>query len=391
VNLDVADRVGSGGGSRQLRIPIRDIGVLPLLCALPFMYYPKVLDGDTQPWVLLAALVALVSYRRTEFVARRDLVVLVLALLCVAVYGLRSDLNPAFIRQAYIYVSFAALWVIVQRDRGDYLVHGIRITITLWFLVGLAQYIMVRSGYAFEMGRYMPGRSGIPSLTAEASYFGSLSLIQAMYLLELGWRRNAPFVLMGFLSVILSGSVLAILLLVFPLWRLALGWRIFAIAGTFLLAGAEYAISGAGVVARLIAILSGDSGVAGAVGDASLNLRFGHIYFTLVENLIPSIFYYSPVSFMEQYNEFALRSGIFMPTGSDFILPAIGELLYGGGIIAGAIFLILLARAAQGGVTIWLSAQRMAFVVACMLNPISIANPFLIAYVQGAKTGSGPS
>src|SRR5690606_16339019 len=105
----------------------------------------------------------------------------------------------ALVRQAYIYCTFVALWIVCQRDQGDYLTWAFKITITIWFVVGVVQYFLVSSGYSFEMGRYVPGRSGVPSLTAEASYFGSLSLIQSMYLLEQGSRRHAPFIVMGFL------------------------------------------------------------------------------------------------------------------------------------------------------------------------------------------------
>ena len=41
------------------KIKRRDIGVIPLLFSFPFMFYPIVLSGDTQLWILSAALIAI--------------------------------------------------------------------------------------------------------------------------------------------------------------------------------------------------------------------------------------------------------------------------------------------------------------------------------------------
>ena len=72
----------------------------------------------------------------------------------------------------------------------------------------------------------------------------------------------------------------------------------------------------------------------------------------------------------------------FIETGSNFILPAAGDLIYSYGI-AGAVLLFMFFRRMLA--TTRTRADRIvkaAFVAACMLNPITISNVFLIIYAQ---------
>ncbi len=138
----------------------------------------------------------------------------------------------------------------------------------------------------------------------------------------------------------------------------------------------------AGLTSRLTSIAAGGSGLASTLLDPSLNLRFGHLYFTLYENLFASLSLTSPVDFMEQYNRFAADSGVFIETGSNFILPAAGELIYGSGI-AGAMLLYFFIRKARAEAsTPGRKLVKTAFIISCMLNPISLSNAFLIIYAQ---------
>ena len=138
----------------------------------------------------------------------------------------------------------------------------------------------------------------------------------------------------------------------------------------------------AGLTARLSSIAADGSGLAASLLDPSLNLRFGHVYFTLFENLSSSLWLTSPVDFMEQYNRFAADSGVFIETGSNFILSAAGELIYGSGI-AGALLLFFVIRKARAeSSTPGRKLEKTAFIIACMLNPISLSNAFLIIYAQ---------
>jgi len=357
--------------------------MLPLLAALPFMYAPKVLEGDTQPWVLMGALFALFSFRTRRFVRPDDGILIGLASLSFLAYAARSELGLETIRNAYTQITFIVLWVVSRRERGDFFPAAIRLTIVVWLGVGLYQYFSIAFGLPIEIsGRYVEGRSGVPSLTSEPSTYGSLSMIHMMYLLSERKARNNLFIAAAAASVVLSGSLLALVLLVFPLMKLKMRWRVAAALGLALLVVGDGMFTDAGLTARLSSIAADGSGLAASLLDPSLNLRFGHVYFTLFENLSSSLWLTSPVDFMEQYNRFAADSGVFIETGSNFILSAAGELIYGSGI-AGALLLFFVIRKARAeSSTPGRKLEKTAFIIACMLNPISLSNAFLIIYAQ---------
>jgi hypothetical protein len=367
------------------RIPARDLGILPMLLACPIMYFPKVLDGDTQPWVLFAGLIALFTYRTERFANRRDWPLALLALGCIAAYAARAPIGLGLVRNAYTYVAFAVLWVVCDRDHGRYLATAVRLTVIVWFAAGVWEYLLIKSGYDLQIGRFVAGRSGVPGLTPEPSYYGSLSMIQLMYLLSEKRKGNGIYVFLATSSVVLSGSVLAILLLLFPLWKLRPLIRFTAAGFMAALIAIDFYFSSAGIVSRLAGITTLGTSLASVIVDPSLNLRAGHIYFTLYVDLIPALLLRGPVDFMSQYNGFAAASRIFIPTGSDFILPALGEMIYGSGLVAVALLLMFLHRSLQRCRTFGAKFQRFLFIMACMLNPISLSNVFLIIYAQAEE------
>lgn len=371
---------------RRLAIQRADIGLVPFLTLLPFMYVPKLLEGDTQPWVLLGAVFALFTYRPQAFVHRRDLGVLVVVLLALAAYVARAGFVIDAIRAAYIYLTFAVIWLLAQRGGHDYFRLAIKYTLTVWFFVGIYQYIAVLLGFAVEFtGRYVEGRSGVPSLTAEPSYFGSLSVLMAMYLLNDLRRNDWGFIAMAVLNVLLCGSVLAILLLGFvflvmrPIVQIVLG-SVFA--GLIVL---DAAFNTAGLSARFAMFKVDFADIVSILIDPSLNLRWGHIEFTLISNFWNSVFFLSPVSFESQYNDYVNQSFYLIATGSNFILPMAGELIYGGGFFGLMLIFIFMRRGYLGGPTMWQRLVRAGFVLACLLNPVSIANPLFVYFVLQAR------
>lgn len=371
-----------------MKISVRDIGILPLLLTMPFMFYPKVLDGDTQPWVLIAASIAFFTFRTNRFVYRRDGVLFGLSFICILVYAFRSTLEYDLLRHSYTYLSFIIFWVVCQRENGEYFPFAVKATVVLWFLVGFYQYLAIKMGYQIEIpGRYLAGRMGPPSLTAEASYYGSISMLHLMYLLSEKSGKNTIFIVCAVASVLLSGSLLAMILLIFPLMKLPLNLRVSVVLILPMLVVSDFYFSSTGVVSRLMSIFSGGLAVSGLFSDASLNLRAGNMYFTLVNNLLPSLLLFSPIDFMSQYNSFALNSGLLIETGSNYILPAIGEMIYGSGVFAVLLLVIILKRALTTCDTSEAKIIKMAFIIVCMLNPISISNIFLILYItQKGKT-----
>jgi hypothetical protein len=368
------------------RIALADIGLLPFLLVLPFLYVPKVLEGDTQPWVLIAALIALFSYRPRQFIQRKDLPAILLGVLALAAYVARAGLGLEAVRAAYIFLTFAVFWILANRGGHDWFRIAVRYVLLVWFLVGLYQFLALRLGLPVSFaGRFIEGRNALPSLTAEPSYFGSLSVLMAMYLLHDRKPGDGWFVALATLNVLMSGSLLSVLLLGFPLLYLRFGLKVAAAIALFGLLVLDATFNEAGIVARLAGFQSAGEGLVGVILDPSLNLRIGHVWFALWSNLPASLVFAHPIDFQNQYNAFAAGTGVLIPTESNFILPIAGELVYNGGLFGAAIVAMLVYRGASAGPTFGQRLIRGGFIIACLLNPISIANPFLIFYVLQEK------
>lgn len=369
-----------------------DLAIWPFILCLPFMYAPRVLGGDTQPWIIITALLALLAYRPTKFVSKRDLPVLFLAGLAIVVYAVRSDNGYFIIRNAYIYIAFIVFWIIASRGGQEYFSIGIRWTIVVWFLIGAYQYIAIHLGYTINPpGRYLAGRMGPPSITAEASYYGSISMVQLMFLLSEKPRKgNGIFASFAFASVLMSGSLLSMLLLIFPLLRLpkVYKWTVAIVLPALIVL--DYLNTSTGVASRLVHIFSDGFTLDGMLQDASLNLRAGHIYFTMIAHFWGSFFLVSPIDFMRQYNHFADASGVLIHTGTNYILPSIGQMVYGAGFIGVAVAALLLHRAQETCDSFSRKIEKTLFILACLFNPISIANPFLIIYARQRMRAESP-
>jgi hypothetical protein len=372
--------------STRWRVPVADLGFLPFLLLLPFLYVPKLLEGDTQPWVLIGAVIALFAYRPRLFVQRGDIAPLLLGTLALAAYVLRAGFTLEALRAAYIFLTFNVLWILGNRGGHGWFRVGVRYVLLLWFLVGLYQFLALRLGLPVAFtGRFIEGRDAIPSLAAEPSYFGSLSVVMAMYLLHDRKPGDGWFVALATLNALMSGSLLSVLLLAFPLLYLRFDLKVAAAVALGAMLLLDSAFNEAGIVARLAGYQSAGEGVIGVLLDPSLNLRFGHVQFALWENLGTSLAFAHGIDFQNQYNSFAAGTGVLIPTESNFILPMAGELVYNGGLFGAAIVLLLIARGASAGPTWGQRLIRGSFVFACLLNPISIANPFLIFYVLQEK------
>ena len=365
----------------KFSMPLGDIGIVPLVICFPFLYFPKVLEGDTQLWVFAAAVFAVLTFRINRFIKQSDILLYFVVFLCVLAYALRFVNAFDLFRYIYTLLTFILLWILCQRGGDEYFSFAIKWTVLLWFLVGLYQFLSIKMGISIDFsGRYVPGRSGVPSLTAEPSFYGTLTVIQIMYLLGERKRGNIPYVLLGFFSVFLSGSLLAFLFLVFPLIKIiqVSRWGVLFVA-IFVVFGSVYFTLNE-LPARLSQLVSSGTNLQMLFLDPSINLRAGHVYFTLFGNFPESLVPLDPIDFMAQYNYFASESVVFRETNSDYILPALGELVYGSGIFAVVVLGILLFKA-QGTCRSWSGkALKVIVVLACLLNPIHISNLFLITY-----------
>jgi len=368
-------------GSNRWQIARADLGMVPFLASLPFLYVPKLLEGDTQPWVLLTAVFALFTYRPRNFLQRGDVLLVGVVLLAIGIYAARAGVSGLTVRMAYILLMFLVLWALARRGGEDLFAIGVRFTLTVWFIAGLYQYVAVRFGLPMDFGgRYIEGRGGVPSMTAEPSYFGTLSVLMVMYLLHFG-GRNGIYIAMAVLSVLMSGSILAVIFLIFPFLYLRMPVKILAAGAVTALVLIDTAINEAGLTARLAGFGSAGEGLISLLVDPSLNLRFGHIWFSLWDNLWAELTFTSAIGFQNAYNAFAAETGVLIPTESDFVLPIAGELIFGIGLFGLMISVLLIWSAAIGGRTRGEQLIRASLVIACLFNPVSIANPFLIFLV----------
>jgi hypothetical protein len=359
------------------------VGILPLMASLPFMYWPKILEGDTQPWLFAAAVVALLTFRTDRFLRRSDLPYIILAVLCMLAYCARSAFDAELVRACYMQVAFIVFWIVCRRENGEFFPRAVRITVVIWFAVGLYQYLALAFGLPVEIsGRFVEGRSGVPSLASEPSIYASLSMLQMMYLLSTGKGKNNAYVGCAVGSVILSGSALGFLMLGFPLMRLQRRVKIAALIGVPVFILAEYSLSSAGLVSRVSGVALDPENLAAALVDPSLNLRLGHLYFTVFVHFWDSLLLLTPIDFKAEYNNFAANSGVFVATGNNMILPAVGELIYSSGLPGALLMALVIYNAQKQASTRLDKIEKIAFLIACMVNPIPLANIFLIMYAQ---------
>jgi hypothetical protein len=168
----------------------------------------------------------------------------------------------------------------------------------------------------------------------------------------------------------------------FPILKLPAKVRLPVVSAIVGLIVADYSFSASGVTSRVLAFNQVAGNLATILLDPSLNLRVGHLYFTLYEHLTESLLLSGEISFMQQYNAFAARSSVFIDTGSNFILPAIGDVIYGTGLVGLALLVAFFRSSLVASSTTRAKLQKGLFMLACMVNPISLSNIFLILYAQ---------
>lgn len=363
------------------------MALVPLLIAMPIMYWPKVLDSDTQPWVVIGAATAFALYwPQGRGVAGSHLWRITgLTCLAFAAYWVRSpDLN-ALLRYGGILATFLMLWHVGSRQLLPASVGtAVRATILIWFAIGLYQTFGERLGIAVEIfGRYMSGRSGVPSLTAEPSFYGSISVVHLMYLLTEKSPKNRIFMVIAVINVLLSGSLLSYLLLIIPAFRLPMRVKVMLGGAALILGIVGFNFINTQFFARASELRYATSWGDIIMLDQSTNIRFGHIWFTFVQNFVPEMLYTSTVDFELEYNAWAAATGTFMFTNSDYLLTSGGELLFRCGAVGLLLNLFIIKTAYdKAGPIKYDRLEKLAFVTACFLNPMSLANPFFIFYIH---------
>jgi len=354
------------------------------IAALPFAYYPKLFPTDTQLWPLLTSLLVLAMSRQSRQLTQGDIALLLLAAgaFCSSLY--RLGFSEGLLRFSYKLLAFTVLWIVVPRLQEDLLARGMKLLIFLWFIVGASQSLLVLLGLEVDIpGRYVPGRSGVPSLAPEPSLYGLISVLALHFLLLSRQPVSPVYTLMAFANVILSGSVLAGMMAGFLLF--AFGWRGRLLAGLGLFAIALLLITSTELplLGRLQAVLGNLGNGQFLLSDFSINQRLGHLFFTLWFGLPQALLMTDQSSFQEAYNAWAASGALFYPSNSDFILTSAGEMIFLGGIFGLLILVSLLGASYRIGGPMPL--LRVIVVAFAMLTQLGISSVFLMIYALGSR------
>ena len=282
-------------------------------------------------------------------------------------------------------LTFSMLWIVACRGAQEFVGTAVRWTIVIWFAVGLYQFLAIRLGLPVEFfGRYVEGRGGIPSLTAESSFYGSLAVLQLMYLLNEKNSKNRLFIIISVFNVLLSGSLLAYVFLAIPLCRLDYKYIFLGALSIFLLVTQDAKIGETGLFSRIYNVSAGSTSfdpMEIVKSDASTNLRVGQAIFTLYENIDESILIKQTSSFRDEYNAWASMQGDFLFTGSDFILVSAGEALFLSGPFGLILVLSLMIFGTRGTPSKKRKLEKIAVISLCFVSPISFSNPFFVFYL----------
>lgn len=373
--------------TRKLQSNTLSLALVPILIAMPLIYWPKFLEGDTQPWVTVGAMIsALFFWPKIHRTSKSKLVYPILAAICCfAVYIFRETDPQLLLRYGAILGTFVLLWVVAVRVGPSGVGTAVRWSVGLWFAVGLYQFIALRLGLPVEfLGRFVAERSGVASLTAEPSFYGSISVVQIMYLLSEQRARNRPFIIMAVASVLLSGSLLSYLLLLVPLMRLRISLIFGGIVILLIFTTQEVRLAESGLFNRisnidLVSTLTDPLRIIQT--DASTNLRVGHIWFTLFDSFWDSIFLKSDVSYRESYNSWAFSQGYFLYNQSDYILTSAGELVFRSGFFGFILISLIYYYVFKSKQSTQMRFEKVIFTTLCFLGPINLANPFFVFYL----------
>lgn len=139
-------------------------------------------------------------FRPERFLRKNDLPLLVASILCLLAFSLRGASTYLLVRMIHTQLTFMALWIVAGRENGDYFPAAVRFTVVIWFAFGLYEFVSLGLGHGLGVpvwlaGRFGSGNGGVPGLTAEPSFYGSLSMVQMMYLLSENRRGNWPYIL----------------------------------------------------------------------------------------------------------------------------------------------------------------------------------------------------
>ena len=371
--------------SKRRRLLAAPVATL-FTASLPFTFYPRVLDGDTQPWPLLATLLLFTLSRTAQRFSNKDLIITAAVIGGVLTFFSRTGMDEEILRFTYKMLAFLLLWFVVPTLPSNLLLRSLKTVIVIWFAVGLLQTLVVELGVASEFsGRFVYGRSGVPSLTPEPSFFGMLSLLAYFILLSGRTETSWIYGVLVLGNVIMSGSILAIILTTLIFFMI--NWRLRILAIVLVIPTATYILFTSEFIAltRLQTFLQSELSWRLLLLDYSVNLRVGHFLYTMWISLPDALLMKTSPDFMTSYNIWARQTQYFNTTESNFILTGLGRMIYRGGPFGVLILFMLFLRAWQS--TNDRKLTKLAVLTFLLMTQLDISNAFIVLYALQPKHG----
>ena len=399
--------------------------LIPLFIAVPFTFFPRIIDGDSQPWVLIGAFIAFAFLIYKEKITKDELIMGGLVFISILTMFFREGINFYFFRFGFILSSFYLLWVVLRRIDAIFVGMVFRITIIIWVFFGLYQTLSINSFLpVIETGRFGLTETGVPSFTAEPSFFGGFLTLMMLYLaFETPNKYDLYFYFIAAFGLFLSGSLLAFLSILFVIYFVP--WKV------------KFTILAAFLTQLIIAHIADFNGVENRLNrpdskienfeiqeknlieeefefsesseenfsnntkilklkitsniilltekilqDKSINLRFGHVYYVFIHNIINEISFKNDINFQTEYNHYTQSNSLFIePTGSRYILPTAGEIVFHAGLFGLILIISLLVQAWKNCNGLHQKLFKLASLGFFLISPYSIASFFMVAYI----------
>lgn len=390
----------------------RNVTILPLMIAVPFSFYPKFWSGDSQPWILLGLIIAIIPIVLNRKLKKGEILMGALTASCVLAFWFREGFSFYFFRFCFILGSFYMLWVVIRRIPPIQIGVVLKTTIVVW--VASAVYQTLSTVFdlpVFETGRHVIGRGGVPSLTPEPSIFGGFLILSCLYIAFLKPQKyDLLFYLIAGFGIFLSGALIPLVGLLLLIYFLPVKGKVMLLAA-YLAASTFNMMIGTdnmntrldsfyqstsipvnsadrnenkplrGDPDKLTLLLEKSDFLVRVLKSPSFNLRIGHLYFVYFESFPEIITLRNNVNFETAYNQFSGNNPYIIETGSRYILPSSGTIIYHAGIFGIVLILCLFIQCWNNCSTVHRRLFKIASLAFFLVSPYSISSFFIVAYV----------
>ena len=110
----------------------------------PFIFYPKVVIGDSQPWLLIAAIISflILRFQRVHSICKiKALHILPVAFILISI--VREQNEMLLYRAIYAQVIFIVLWSVIDKTNTKYFYTGFVASSFIWLAAAIDQCIII--------------------------------------------------------------------------------------------------------------------------------------------------------------------------------------------------------------------------------------------------------